>query len=139
MLTVFYQERDPSKLANVDKLLTKYHGKEEQMFQALAKKNNIPASVFGVSDQPSSSSFSSTLAPPVSSGSGFGQPTVLGAGTGAGGSFGSPSHWFGAAAGGQGFGGASFGSLAAGGGGFGSPGASPFGAAGATPFGAPRR
>jgi len=90
MLTAFYQQYNPSKLAEVDRLLVKYQGKEEQMFRNLAKKYNLNPSVFGLSATPS---FGSTPVggpggfgggpPPLSSG--FGQPSSLGGGPAFGG------------------------------------------------------
>jgi hypothetical protein len=169
MLVSFYQQKNPSKVAEVDKFLQKYRGNEEQMFRNLAKKYQLDPSVFGLPAAPAGGFGSPPAAPgptsfgqqstlgagasPFGQSSGFGQPSSLGAG---GGSMGSTGHTFGAGAGaGAAFGASSFGTLsqssnpspfgASSGGGFGSPapapgfGASPGGFGGASPFGAPRR
>merc|ERR1712238_529739 len=47
ILTAFYQEYNPTKVSEVDKLLNKYNGNEEQMFRNLAKKYNVDPSIFG--------------------------------------------------------------------------------------------
>ena len=167
MLSSFYREKNPGKLAEVDKLLAKYNGNEEQMFRNLAKKYQLDPSVFGVSagPPPATGGFGSPQA------AGFGQQSTLGGGPspfgqsasgfgqtpsqpfGGGPSAGStPSHTFGSDANSS-FGGASFGSLAhapspspfggAPTGGFGAPqqgfGAPAGGFSSPTPFGAPRR
>ncbi|GKY99450.1 hypothetical protein MPSEU_000899500 [Mayamaea pseudoterrestris] len=49
MLIEFYQQQNPSKLADVDKLLTKYQGQHESMFRNLAKKYEMDPAVFGLS------------------------------------------------------------------------------------------
>lgn len=154
LLLQFYQEKNPSKVAEVDKLLTKYHGNEEQMFRNLAKKYQLDCSVFGISSSAPNPGFGS---PPVAnpafgqasamgggsspfgqSPGGFGQPSSIGGGSGMSGS--SPAgHSFGSGST-AGFGGSSnFGSLSQS-----SP--SPFGgqssnapAFGSPPFGAARR
>ena len=161
MLTAFYQQKDPSKLASIDKFLTKYAGQEDQLFRNLAKKYNIDPSMFGVSaaaPAPAAGRFGAATSP-----GGFGQQSTLGGGS----LFGSPpatapsaggfgqasavggsAPAFGTAAGGSGFGslaqsggGGGFGAAAApaagGFGGFGSPAPAP-GAFG-SPFGAARR
>lgn len=48
LLTTFYREKNPSKVHEVDKLLTKYAGNEEKLFQNLAAKYQLNPSVFGV-------------------------------------------------------------------------------------------
>jgi hypothetical protein len=48
MLIEFYQKVNPTKLADVDKLLAKYQGNYEHMFRNLAVKYNLDASVFGL-------------------------------------------------------------------------------------------
>jgi len=163
MLSAFYQQYNPAKVAEVDKLLAKYRGNEEQMFRNLAKKYNLDPSIFGLSAAaPAGGTFGS---PSIEGTPGFGQPSVLGGvsafggsgaspfggstSSGGGGGFGqfasspAPGQGFGSTAGGS-FGGvSSFGSLAqspsaAGGfGAFSSPAPAPFGTS--TPFGAPRR
>jgi len=168
MLMQFYQQYNPSKLGEVDKVLTKYKGKEEQLFRNLAKKYNLDASAFGLPPAPAVGGFGSPAPAPA----GFGQASAIGGAP----AFGGPSGFgqtaqmgFGAtssAGSGMAFGSAmpsaqgtsSFGSLAqapspspfgnssmgGGGGGFGSP-APAFGATssmgfgGSTPFGAARR
>jgi len=77
LLHQFYQEKNPSKLAEVDKLLAKYSGKEEQMFRNLAKKYQLDPSVFGITPTAPSPSpgFGSSAATPA-----FGQPSTMGSG-----------------------------------------------------------
>jgi len=154
LLQQFYQEKNPSKVAEVDKLLNKYKGNEEQMFRNLAKKYQLNPSVFGISPTapaPPSGFGSSTATPAFGQQSMMGSPSPFGQSSGGFGqapSFGAMSA---SKASGQTFGsgttpgfGASggFGSLAQsspspfGGQSFGAP--SPaFGSP--TPFGAPRR
>jgi hypothetical protein len=157
MLFAFYQKYNPSKVAEVDRLLLKYQGKEEQMFRNLAKKYNLDPAVFGL---PSTPVTGFGAAPPSAAGvsPGFGQTSSLGGGPTFGmspptstfggapssqgfGASPAPSHVFGAGAGG---GVTSFGSLAQAPGsspGFssfvGAPPPGPFG--NSSPFGAPRR
>lgn len=160
MLTSFYQQKNPSKVAEVDKLLAKYQGKEEQMFRNLAKKYMLDPSVFGLPSAPPTGAFGSPPAPGPTS---FGQASTLGGGAspfGQSAGFGQ-SKGFGGVSSGQTFGsgissgagGSTFGSLAqssnpspfgASTGGFGSPApafnaSSPMGFGGGSPFGAPRR
>ncbi|CAJ1954588.1 unnamed protein product [Cylindrotheca closterium] len=169
MLMQFYQQYNPNKLGEVDKVLTKYKGQEEQLFRNLAKKYSLDPSAFGLPPAPTAVGFGSPAPAPASFGqassfgaaststfggsSGFGQPSQMG--------FGSPGAAGSSTAFGSGMSGAqgtsSFGSLAQspspspfgnssmGGGGFGSP-APAFGApssmgfgGGSTPFGAARR
>mmetsp|Transcript_15304 Transcript_15304/g.44239 ORF Transcript_15304/g.44239 Transcript_15304/m.44239 type:complete len:1601 (+) Transcript_15304:988-5790(+) len=133
MLTAFYQQKDPSKLASIDKFLTKYAGQEDQLFRNLAKKYNIDPSMFGVSaaaPTPAAGGFGGAVTSP----GGFGQQSALGGGS----LFGSPPVAAAPSAGGfgqtapigsgapgfgssTGAGGSGFGSLAqsGGGGGFG--------------------
>lgn len=160
LLVSFYQTHNPAKLGEVDKTLTKYAGKEEQLFINLAKKYNVDPAQFGVSaqqaTQPQPSGFaSSPAAPAFGSQSGFGTPSfgspgVLGGGAplGSGGFGSSGSGGFGSTSNaGGGFasvsGGSTFGSLAAGGNstGFGGTSASfaNTGFGGSSPFGAARR
>jgi Ca2+-binding EF-hand superfamily protein len=154
LLLQFYQEKNPSKVAEVDKLLTKYRGNEEQMFRNLAKKYQLDCSVFGISSSAPNPGFGSpTVANPAfgqasamgggsspfgQSPGGFGQPSSIGGGSGMSGS--SPvGHSFGSGST-AGFGGSSnFGSLA-------QTSPSPFGGQssnapvfGSPPFGAARR
>jgi hypothetical protein len=77
LLHQFYQEKNPSKLAEVDKLLAKYSGKEEQMFRNLAKKYQLDPSVFGITTTAASPrpGFGSSAATPA-----FGQPSTMGSG-----------------------------------------------------------
>jgi len=51
LLTAFYQHTNPSKLSEVDKVLTKYSGQEEKLFRNLAQKYNVNPSVFGIPTQ----------------------------------------------------------------------------------------
>ena len=150
----------------MDKLLIKYAGKEEKLFQNLASKYNLDPSIFGVPAQRQAPAPVQYGSLPASS---FGRASVLGGGAspfGASIGFGQPSSLgqsmsqstgvFGLSSGGstfgQGsgtsFGGGGFGALAQGSGvSFGSSppgsgmsfagGGTPFGTA--TPFGAPRR
>jgi len=124
LLLQFYQEKNPSKVGEVDKLLMKYRGNEEQMFRNLAKKYQLDVSVFGISPSSQAASFGSPVATPAfgqaskmgggspfgQSPGGFGQTSSLGAGTGmssstpTGQTFGSGST--------AGFGVSTFGSLA---------------------------
>jgi hypothetical protein len=168
LLSQFYQEKNPSKVAEVDKLLEKYRGNEESLFRNLAKKYQLDPSVFGLtaaapsgfgatSGGNSASAFgqSSTIgvgpSPFGQNTLGFGQPSPLGTGSSvAGGPSGGATFGVGA---GVGFGASSFGSLAQSspspfggnsGGGFGAV-STGFGSPSApafgspTPFGAPRR
>ncbi len=142
ILANFYQTHNPSKVGEVDTLLNKYAGREEQMFLNLAKKYNLDPSMFGVSaTQPTAAPSTGAMT--------FGSPAPIGFGSSAG---------FGVASSG-GFGGGTFGASSgfgsiAQGGGFGSLASSPagggfagFGACttqsappfGAAPFGAARR
>ena len=162
LLTEFYRSKAPNKLADVDKLLTKYQGREEEMFRNLGKKYNIDPTLFGVSAAPApAAGFGSPQTPSRPS---FGHQSALGGGQAA---FGQASP-FGQQAPSPGFGGTSghaFGSSSAVGGsnfgslahsstpspfssssafgttgatsGFGSPPGGAFGQT--TPFGAPRR
>lgn len=165
MLLSFYQQKNPSKIAEVEKLLEKYRGNEEQMFRNLAKKYQLDASVFGLSAAPATSTFGAAGTGIPSSGGfgsagGFGRPSALGSSSPFGqtsGGFGQTSilgggATFGSSAG-PSFGGASanFGALASNPSPFGSASAGAFGSTGPTfgapsggfgnssPFGAPRR
>jgi len=99
LLYQFYQEKNPSKVTEVDKLLSKYNGKEEQMFRNLAKKYQLDPSVFGISAAAPTQApgFGSPAATPAfgqastmgggaspfgQSPGGFGQPSPLGGGNG---------------------------------------------------------
>jgi len=136
LLLAFYQQSNPTKVSEVDKLLVKYAGKEEQMFRNLAKKYNVDPTLFGLKSAASSFGQSGGLGSPVpfghTSGSSVSNAGSFGSGPQGGfGSFAQPSH---ATAGG-------FASLAAT-----SPtptantgGFSSFSAASPTPFGAARR
>lgn len=135
ILTSFYTTRNPAKLAEVDKTLAKYAGREQLLFLNLAKKYNVDPSDFGVN------AAQNTIQSPASgfgtSSQGFGAPS-FGSPAPLGGGFGSSVGGFGSPSGGVfggGGGGSTFGSLAQQGMG-GS--ASPFGNTTAT-FGAPRR
>jgi hypothetical protein len=163
LLHQFYQEKNPSKVAEVDKVLAKYSGKEEQMFRNLAKKYQLDPSVFGIAPGAPTPGFGSPAIAPAfgqastmgssaspfgQSPGGFGQPSTFGGGVSSmsvpkppGQTFGSGStSGFGSS------GAAGFGSLAQSnpspfGGqpssGFGAPAPAAFGSP--TPFGAPRR
>lgn len=166
MLYEFYKTYNPTKVNEVDKLMAKYAGNEEQLFSNLAKKYNKDPSIFGISATQTPTNTTPAFGSPAPlggasmTGAGFGTTSPFGGapsstasafGSSAGGGFGS--------SGGGGFaaaaaGGASFGSLASSsGGGFGAAAAAPstgfggFGGAaapattfgGASPFGAARR
>lgn len=143
LLVSFYQERNPSQLAKVDQLLTKYAGKEEQLLRNLAKKYNIDPSLFGLktAHTPQASGIGSST-PAFGQTSGFGSPSPFGQSSGFSASssatFGqnvasTPSSGFGSFSQNRG----GFGSLSGNNSGFGSTGfASP---PAATPFGAARR
>jgi hypothetical protein len=141
LLVNFYTSHNPAKLAEVDKTLAKYAGKEDLLFLNLAKKYNVDPAQFGVNA--SQASVASPLPAFGAQGSGFGAPSFgspapLGGGaTATGGGFGSSGGVFGTSGGFSGAGGSTFGSLAAGSA-FGGASAS-FGAAPANPFGAARR
>jgi hypothetical protein len=51
MLLDFYHTHNPTKVNEVDKVLAKYAGNEEQMFLNLAKKYNKDPSIFGITTQ----------------------------------------------------------------------------------------
>jgi len=90
LLTAFYQHTNPSKLSEVDKVLTKYSGQEEKLFRNLAQKYNVNPSVFGIpTQQPpggSASQFGTTGGAATFGGNGFqanptpqfGSPTPFG-------------------------------------------------------------
>jgi hypothetical protein len=149
LLVSFYQSHNPAKVAEVDKTLAKYAGKEELLFLNLAKKYNVDPAQFGVNASQASApsptpGFGSVPASTFGSQSqgfgapSFGAPAVLGGGSGGFGS--APAAGF-ANAGPSAFGSSvgfsgGFGSLAA------ASGGSAFGAAqpsSSTPFGAARR
>ncbi len=92
ILVAFYNKYNPSKVSEVDKFLTKYSGKEEQMFRNLAKKYNVDPSLFGISNPPQATAgFGSTPGKPTNNTFGspsFGQPSTLSNTTSP---FGSPS------------------------------------------------
>jgi hypothetical protein len=165
LLTSFYQQKNPSKLAEIDFVLNKYQGNEEHLFRNLSKKYNLDPSVFGLPSAPVVGAFGASTSSIAPSPVGFGQPSALGgfgqtpAALGGGGIFGSPAApptntGFGVAPPSSAFGGSStagfgasgFGSLAhsstppaPGYAGFGSPSGGPAAPFGASPFGAPRR
>lgn len=78
ILRSFYEQRNPSKLNELDKVLAKYQGNEDQLFRNLAKKYNLDPSYFEVQAAGGSSSVvpSQSFASPTV----FGQPSVLGGG-----------------------------------------------------------
>lgn len=167
LLHSFYQQYNPTKVSEVDKLLVKYQGNEEQMFRNLAKKYNMDPSVFGLSNNMMGgggmNTTSMTTSTQIGAGGGFGMPSALGGGPTFGTIGGSTTNpiaqssstsIFGGSGGGNLFGSAAnttpssstgfgFGALAQapatpGFGSFGTP--PPTGAFGSsTPFGAPRR
>jgi len=81
ILLAFYQQRNPSKISEVDKLLAKYAGKEELLLRNLAKKYNLDPSLFGLSTAPTPT-FGSSV--PMGQSSAFGQtaPAIGGGGFG---------------------------------------------------------
>jgi hypothetical protein len=78
LLVQFYQQKNPTKVAEVDKFLNKYLGNEELMFRNLAKKYQLDPSVFGLTPAPAAG-FGSPQ--PGASPGGFGQSSVLGGGS----------------------------------------------------------
>eukprot|EP00980_Cylindrotheca_fusiformis_P014481 scaffold3875_cov123-Cylindrotheca_fusiformis.AAC.1 len=139
MLTQFYQQKNPSKLGEIDKVLAKYQGKEDQLFRNLAKKYQLDPSVFGLSSAPPAAGFGSTAPTPFGQTSsmgggpspfgqsgGFGQQPTVGFGASVGASSG---HTFGSGIG-SGQSASSFGSLAQ------SSSPSPFGTPASGGFGA---
>ena len=153
-LTLFYQQRNPSKIGDVDKLLAKYAGKEDQLLANLAKKYNISPATFGLASAPAAPAFGSPSA--MGGANTFGQPSPMGGGGGFGSPSPAPSAGFGsfgaaAQAPSQGFGGfgaapasGGFGAVAQAPSGFGAaPASGGFGSSAgfgaATPFGAARR
>ena len=95
ILTSFYQKHNASKLGEVDKTISKYKGREQEMFQKLAAKYKVPNPLQEppkpTSGFSSSSGFgnlgSSSSAPTSTPSSGFGSTSsTMGAST-----FGSPS------------------------------------------------
>jgi len=87
LLLAFYQQHNPTKVSEVDKVLVKYAGQEEQMFRNLAKKYNVDPTLFGLKSA-AAGSFGQSGG--LGSSSPFGQTSGL-AGTTAGG-FGSQSQ-----------------------------------------------
>ena len=87
VLTEFYQKHNPSKVSEVDKLLTKYLGNEEQLFRNLAAKYKLDPAQFGVSSASTPAAFGT----PTAGGAGFGQPSSLGTPSAGGIGFGQPS------------------------------------------------
>mmetsp|Transcript_10312 Transcript_10312/g.15211 ORF Transcript_10312/g.15211 Transcript_10312/m.15211 type:complete len:636 (-) Transcript_10312:87-1994(-) len=98
ILVSFYQQYNPSKIAEVDKLLAKYTGQEEQLFRNLARKYNLDPSMFGISGAAAAAPAASQTSSPSAFGSpsptrgstGFGQTSGLG-GTFGSGAMSSPS------------------------------------------------
>ena len=64
ILIQFYQQYNPSKIGEVDKLLAKYAGNEENLLRNLARKYNVDERVFGLSTATAPPNFGS--APPLS-------------------------------------------------------------------------
>jgi hypothetical protein len=166
LLTFFYQQKNPSKLAEIDNVLRKYQGNEELLFRNLSKKYNLDPSIFGLPVALAAGAFGGSASSIAPSPMGFGQPSALGgfgqtpATLGGGGAFGSPAAApptntkFRATAPSSAFGGSSPAGFGASGfrtlaqsstppapgyAGFGSPSGAPAAPFGATPFGAPRR
>ncbi|CAE8679398.1 unnamed protein product [Polarella glacialis] len=133
-VNAIYQQFNPGKLGEVETLLAKYRGKEQELYFKVCKKYNInpPPPLASAAAAPQApvgggGFFGAQAAPAPSAfggGGGFGQPQAPG------GAFGAP------AAAGQGFGGSPFGAPAVGGA-FGGASASPFGGGAAPAFGAP--
>lgn len=69
ILITFYQQRNPSKISEVDKVLAKYAGNEEHLLRNLAKKYNLDPSYFGLT---------TTSVPVFGSTSGVGQSQPFG-------------------------------------------------------------
>lgn len=136
MLYEFYKTYNPTKVNEVDKLLTKYTGNEEQLFANLAKKYNKDPSIFGITATQTPTNVTPAFGSPAPLGGGaaFGTASPFGgAPSSTANAFGSSAGGgFGASGGGGGFaaaaatGGSTFGSLAASsGGGFGAAAAAP--------------
>ena len=101
VLVAFYQKYNQSRLGEVDKVLLKYKGNEEQLFRNLARKYNLDPTIFGLSPTPPASAapfgqastsggFGQTSQPfGAPSTPGFGQTSSLSGGGSA--AFGSPS------------------------------------------------
>ena len=70
VLVAFYQKYNQSRLGEVDKVLLKYKGNEEQLFRNLARKYNLDPTIFGLSPTPPASAV--PFGQPSTSG-GFGQ------------------------------------------------------------------
>lgn len=83
LLVAFYQQHNPAKIAEVEKLLEKYRGNEEQMFRNLAKKYQLDPAIFGLAATPVL-----TSATPPSISSGFGKTSMLRGGQAFGGASG---------------------------------------------------
>jgi hypothetical protein len=135
ILLSFYQQHNPQKVSEVDKLLEKYKGNEEQMFRNLAKKYSLDPSVFGLPASVPVGFGGTNTGPAGAPTGGFGQISVLGGGP----SFGTPNAPFGTS---SVFGSTAptppsgFGSLAQS---FASPSANSSSFGTSTPFGAARR
>merc|ERR1711966_397627 len=142
MLVSFYQTKDPSKLNSVDNILTKYAGKEEQLFLNLARKYNLDPSMFGVgTPQPTTAtSFGSVGTLGMGNNTGFAGGNSPFGGGGSSGAFGAPGG-FATAAKVGGFGSLASSSTAGGGfGGFGGgTSAAPSFGSQTSPFGSARR
>jgi hypothetical protein len=48
MLVAFYQQHNPDRVSDVDRVLRKYQGKENSLFRAIAKKYKVDPAVFGL-------------------------------------------------------------------------------------------
>jgi len=73
ILISFYQTHNPTKISEVDKLLAKYAGKEEQLFRNLAKKYNLDPKMFGIQGEAPAPAAPAPFGSASQSGSGFGQ------------------------------------------------------------------
>jgi hypothetical protein len=151
MLVSYYQEHNPSKVNEVDTLLNKYAGREEELFLNLAKKYNLDPSMFGVVAPPPATT-PSTGAMTFGSPAAMGNTSVFGSASSGGGFGGAAvgfgtSSGFGSASQGSGFGalssstGVGFGSLASSAAvsGFGGFGGGTSGGSQINPFGEARR
>ena len=87
ILVAFYQKYNPAKVVEVDKLLNKYAGKEEQLLRNLAKRYNLEPSFFGLPEKISATN-ASGFGVSTNFGTTFGTSTQLNGGSASSGGFG---------------------------------------------------
>ena len=79
LLREFYQANNPTKVNEIDKVLAKYAGNEEQLFVNLAKKYNKDPSIFGIATQAQPNATPTFGSPaPLGGGGGFGAASTFG-------------------------------------------------------------